>query len=152
MSSPSRAPWWQNPWLLLFAFVLAWAITTWVLTPKDAKGDTLIHFTLPSTVTVKDSTGYFECEGSGLPLTDLGYVSIWGAKRGASGGLRLIENVDVTGREGEPFFRLFQDGGDVWTLRVWAYRSNPYAPRSCFVQGGLNLGPGIPDPSFGPAH
>lgn len=87
------------------------------------------------------------CAESSIPLDDLSRLLIWGAP--IDGPVRVIADLDVSGREGQEVAYLFDDEGKVWT--VWVTTKDFLGNESCKSnQIGLNLGPGIPDPSAPP--
>ena len=106
---------------------------------------TVLQLTLPSfNADIPKHLQPQTCNASAVPLTDLSRLEVWGAPQNEP--VRMIMDLDVRGREGQPIQVVFDDQGLVWT--VWAVTADFAGNHSCRSnQIGVNLGPGIPDPT-----
>ena len=87
------------------------------------------------------------CDESVIPLTDLSRLIIHGAPQYEP--VRIIADIDVRGREGQLVSYVFDDSSLVWT--IWVTTKDFTGNESCESNHiGINLGPGIPDPTSPP--
>jgi hypothetical protein len=106
---------------------------------------TVLSLTLPAyNVLIPPRLQPPTCAASVIPLTDLSRLEVWGAPQYEP--VRMIMDLDVRGREGQAIQVVFDDEAKVWT--VWCVTRDFSGNTSCESNHiGVNLGPGIPDPS-----